>query len=186
MKMKMKIFIMLLMAMSFTASAQAQIYTSGLTDKQKAELKLQVENIKLANDIADTEMPKAQEVKEYAELGESIAKAIGSCAKELGVAVDDFSKTTVGKTAIGLIVWKMVGRDVVKVLVGVGFITFFVMFWIYFFRKMCVIKSVEYNEDGKKKKITNYGEGHVCGTRFAMLVVLIIIVATGLGIIFIG
>ena len=144
--MKRTLSILVLLILSTTV--YAQIDTSGLTPEQKAELQLQAEQMK-------KKKLDAAEVGEYAVLGQQVAKAIGAACKELNVAVNDFAATPVGKMTIVLIMWKVAGREVAKIVTGGILFVILISIWIYLFRRMCVIKEIKY-KDGKKDGVVYY------------------------------
>ncbi len=85
---------------------------------------------------------------------------------------------------MGLIIWKVMGHDIVHV--GLSLILFFTLVpsWIYMFNRMCVIKGYRYEDytvDGKLKtrrvkEYYNTVNDDITGTRFIMGVVLGIII----------
>lgn len=154
--------------------AQGQINTSGLTPTQRAELELKAAEYQEANENA---IPPAEKMKEYADAGQAIAVAIGSCAKELGVAVDDFSKTRVGTITMVILCWKLIGKDILGIIVGSLVLTIGLIMWTKYFRKMCLVKKIEYHESGKVASITHYDTDDVVPHRWVMLIILIILVA---------
>lgn len=176
-----KIIIALFIVGTFVSTGFAEISTSGLTREQEAQLIIQAEQMKTA--IATTE-----QVDKWVDVGKNIGLAITSVAKELGVAVDSFMNTTTGKVTVGLIIYKIIGRDVVHIMIGSSLLIIMLPLWVYFFRRICVIKSmtIEYPVEKfkKVKKIEHYEEGYVDGTRFVMLLVLAGIVLTSILIIF--
>ena len=60
----------------------------------------------------------SSKLKEYAELGTIIGQALVGSARELGIAVNDFSKTDVGYLTTCLIVWNFVGHSAIKLFMG--------------------------------------------------------------------
>jgi hypothetical protein len=148
------------------AVASLSVYAGNAADeKQNATLK---ELIKNGNFDAARTMLKAQEnidaaeagtnavpavpiesrivqnAGEWAKLGTNLGQALVATAKEAGMAVAEFSKTPVGQTATAVIVYKVVGKDLVRtalalLLFGVGV--------FYMLPKLYVItayRSVEY------------------------------------------
>ena len=112
-----------MVAMAETAS----IPVDGLTAAQVAELKAMA-----ARAVADAVKPAATpEVlsiaatwgNQAAQAAEGFAKALGIAAKELGVTVNDFLQTDAGKLTAILIIWKVAGASLVKMMYGTVFIT---------------------------------------------------------------
>lgn len=83
-----------------------------------------------------------EKVNAWAESGKNIGVAIGSAAKELGLAADSFMKTDTGRIAMVVILWKVMGKESIQI-VG-GFLFFFVAagIWVHIYRRTCLIKSV--------------------------------------------
>lgn len=87
-----------------------------LTDLQKAEINKQVA-VAAAEQATPTLDPKR--VDEYVALGERIGKMMGGAAQELGVAVNTFVETPVGKWTMAMIVWKFMGNALMHIFGGV-------------------------------------------------------------------
>jgi len=138
------------LSLSSIVSAQVAIDTKNLTPAQIAQLQLEAEKMK--NDGGYIER-----AKEYVELGTMIGKALGSSAKELGVAVNDFAGTPVGQMTTFLIMYKMMGRDIMHYIGGVGFIAVFLPIWFYLLRRICLIDEITYDPATKKKISVKYG-----------------------------
>lgn len=161
-----------------------QINTSGLTDEQEAELRMQAARMKTQNQSIDKSLPTAEKLKQYAEFGQAVGVAFSSTAKELGVAVDDFSKTNVGKLTIALIIWKIAGRDFVHFIAGSCFFLIMTILWARYFRRMCLIEKLTYHDNGKLKEKVFTKPGEVDGTRIFMFLALAVIVAVSCIILF--
>jgi hypothetical protein len=155
-----------------------------LTPEQVALLEKTASNMK-TNNTKET----AQKVSEWMAIGENLGKGLAGCAKELGVQVNDFVQTPVGKIASFIIIYKLIGRDVIHYGFGIVFFMIAISMWIYFFRRMCVIKTITYgdkvNKLGFRQKTIEYTrEGNCDGTRFCMLLVLLLSVGVSLLIMF--
>jgi len=66
---------------------------------------------------------------EWASVGVGVAQGLAAAAKELGVAVNDFAKTTVGQWTLWMIVWHIFGKVIIHIIgalivlaVGMGFV----------------------------------------------------------------
>jgi len=76
------------------------------------------------------EVPSTEIVEKFANVGPSVAKAIKETAQELGVVVNEFLYTPVGMMTAGLIVYKVVGDDVLTQLHGFFQSTLFTIVWV--------------------------------------------------------
>lgn len=123
-------------ATSFAGSTAVD--TSGLSEAQIAELKAHA--AKIVADAAKQADPStvvqqaasnpgaavtlaATWGQQAATAAEGFAKALGIAAKELGVTVNDFLHTDAGKLTAALIIWKVVGASVAKILYALLFVT---------------------------------------------------------------
>lgn len=101
----------------------------GLSQEQIAELQLQAAKMKSPENVSAT---VRQEATAWAELGANIGTAMVSAARELGVAANEFSQTSLGKVVTLIIVYKVIGKDILGVAVG-SFILLFgfgVVLWL--------------------------------------------------------
>ena len=87
-----------------------------LTDVQKAEINKQVA---LAAESAESPTLDVKKVDEYVVLGERIGKMMGGAAKEVGVAVNTFVETPVGKWTMVMVIWKFMGNALMHIFGGV-------------------------------------------------------------------
>lgn len=135
-----RICLLVLSLMAFTAPSHAvELRVTGLTEEQSAKLRLEAAQMKA---MPDSSGAVTERMAEYAELGQKYGIALAATAKELGVAADDLLDTTVGKVGLVLIVWKVMGDDLLGVLVGVPYMIMGFLAWFYMFRRMCVIASI--------------------------------------------
>ena len=88
-----------------------------LSETQRAEIRKQVAVAAEAQGSAP--ILDVKKVDEYVALGERIGKMMGGAAKELGVAVNTFAETPVGKWTMAMIVWKFMGNAIIHVFGGV-------------------------------------------------------------------
>ena len=124
-----KFFAVILMAVSFSAFAGNDSETvrnagfARLSGAEKAEV------IKMVADKAaskDASVPAAlteDKVEKWVKIGSNIGQGLAGAAKEVGVAVNDFSQTPVGQLTMLLIVWHMIGAQLIHVFGGI-------MIWI--------------------------------------------------------
>jgi hypothetical protein len=155
-----------------------------LTPTQKASIISRIAQAKERNGPSTPAVSTPKELKEWAEVGSAVGKGLVATAKELGVEVNAFAQTGVGKLAIVLIVWKVMGGDILHIFGGIAWVMIALPMWIYFFRKLCVVKEIKYNEKGKKESIVHYvGKEAECA-RITMTIALVFIVVIGLVTIF--
>ena len=157
------------------AADNSSLDTSGLTQAQRAKLAAEIESMQEDPSV------KFERVEQYATLGAQIGEAFAETAERLGVAANDFVQTPVGKLTVALIVYKIIGKDVIGFVVGSLFLIVGTIIWLYVFRRMCLVAYIEYDEKGKKKKIsyaqTNSYNSNVHEWRAAIIGAIAVIVA---------
>jgi len=155
-----------------------------LTPTQKAAIVSQIAQAKERNGPSTPAISTPKELKEWAEVGSAVGKGLVATAKELGIEVNAFAQTSIGKLAIVLIVWKVMGGDILHIFGGIVWFMVALPMWIYFFRKLCIVKEIKYNEKGKKASIVHYVEKEAEDARLTMTIILVFIVIVGLVTIF--
>ncbi len=166
-----RIFALLILTVCLISpAAAAEINTYGLTEQQQAELALQAAKMK-----AEDPTKVADRMAEYAEIGQKYGVALAATAKELGVAADELLDTMVGKVALVLIVWKVMGEELIGILIGIPYMVIGFLAWFYMFRRLCVIESITRTPvEGRwlRKKIVTYhspASETTWGVRWVML-----------------
>lgn len=107
-------------------AAQTVVDTTGLSDAQIAEIKA-VAAKKVADTAAGAGGLKSNDITagvalaatwgtQAAQAAEGFAKAMGIAAKELNVSINDFLASNAGKLTAALIIWKVAGVELVKML----------------------------------------------------------------------
>lgn len=91
------------------------------------------------------------QTKEWAEIGENVAKAIAATAKALSIEVNEFVKTPVGKWAFFFIFWHILGAKIWAIVGGIGiWTTLGIMIWKSF-RAFHIPQKLLVEKDGKKE-----------------------------------
>lgn len=124
----MKHFMLVLLFLPMLAFGQ-NLDLRGLNERQIAELQAQASKMKSPENVSAT---VRQEATAWAELGANIGTAMVSAARELGVTANEFSQTSLGKVVTLIIVYKVIGKDILGVVVG-SFILLFgfgVVLWL--------------------------------------------------------
>lgn len=114
-------------------AGQTAIDTSGLTEAQVAELKAHAAKV-VADAAKGTAAADPKEVSamvtlaaswgpQMAQAAEGFARAIGIAARELNVTANEFLASDAGKLTAALIIWKVAGAGVIKLLYGLLFVT---------------------------------------------------------------
>ena len=116
--MKKYLFILLtslLLTVSASAAVQQELSAATLAKLSSTEQQ------QILSAISESKQTSSSsKLKEYAELGTIIGQALVGSARELGIAVNDFSKTDVGYLTTCLIVWNFVGHSAIKLFMGLA------------------------------------------------------------------
>ena len=166
--------------------------TQNLTPAQRAELVLQAEKMTNAAKANTPEAAKAEvnRFREYAELGQALGAGLVGTAKELGVAVNEFSQSPVGKFTMFLIGWKFFGHQILHVGLGLLYFCTFIPLWLYMYRRYCILEKITIEGSrfhANYKKVVEYQDTHGNGDKIAgMVVLLFVTVAVGIAITFAG
>lgn len=105
-------------AFAGTASQNgAYIDTSKLSKAQVAELAAQAEKM-ASPDPQTVSASVRKEAEAWGELGANMGKAMVGAAREVGVASNEFAQTSLGKVVVGIVAYKVVGKDLLGVVFG--------------------------------------------------------------------
>ena len=100
------------------ASAAVEINTSGLTELQKAELVKQAEIMK-AQAKSNSLTSVVENTEQWLNIGERFGKMLGSAAKELGIATNEFLQTPVGIMTASVIIFQYMGGPIIHMFTGI-------------------------------------------------------------------
>lgn len=123
--------ILLAVALLFSTSAFAGTYgtcdisNSGLPDAVVQKLKADCETLRLEQ-ISKEALEKAaaknapiitpERITGWAQVAEGFANAMGAAAKQLNISVNEFITTPAGLITVGVILWKVIGASVLKLI----------------------------------------------------------------------
>ena len=113
-----QLFVALMMVvMSSMAFADARTVVTVDTAKLNAEQQAQLN--KMITQAAPAPDHELDMLEKAARFGQIIGSGIGAAARELGIAVDEFSQTTPGRVAMLILIWKYMGDAILGVMVGI-------------------------------------------------------------------
>lgn len=144
-----KIVFLLLLAFSSPVFAQQDtgsvvIPRSALTVDQKALIEQQVLKTKI------------ETYGEWVGLGKEIGEAVNSSLSAVTEHTTKFAETKVGKMTMAIVIWKVVGNDLLGVLFAIAMWLAFFPLFVWSFRKNALPYEVKYKEDvDDTGKVTN-------------------------------
>lgn len=187
-----KLLIALALAIAPTAAladtpppAPTGINTTGLTAEQMKQVQEQADQLRAASPEAQTQ-ETLQRVQQYVEVGKGIGAGLGEAARSMGVAVNEFANTPVGRLTTFVIIWKVLGHDFLGIIAGLLWLGVLVPLWVYYFRRICLQGDVTETFDKETGKLAkreiealSLHDGDVAGHRFVMLLILAVVLAAG-------
>jgi hypothetical protein len=117
-KFKMKHLIILITSIILSFSVYAQIDTSQLTPAQVSALQAAANEMS-GSSVKNISAGTREELTAWGQLGQDLGKGLVSAAKEVGVAASEFSQTPLGKIVTFILVFKLIGADILGVLIGI-------------------------------------------------------------------
>lgn len=128
-------------AQAATANDIKSVDISKLSQEQKSQILSQV--AELEKSPVNISESVRKEASAWGEMGTNMGKAVVSAAKEVGVAANEFSQTSLGKVVVTLAVYKIAGKDIMGVLFGSLILVVFLGISLYLILKKKYTK-VEY------------------------------------------
>lgn len=113
-----KLIAMLALTLSLNAVAATSttVDVSKLTPEQRARITEQINN--LASEPTNVSAKVRQEAEAWGDLGANMGKAMVGAAKEIGVAANEFAQTPLGRVVVFITAYKIIGQDILGVIVG--------------------------------------------------------------------
>lgn len=138
------IFVMMLATFSY-----AQVT---LTQEQINKLSPEVQSALKAANTEQQITTQIETVSKYAGMGKEIGTAVNESLKAVSSTVVDLSETKVGKITMALVVYKVIGTDILQLFIGILWITIILIVSWKIYRNNCertMLKSKIWNKEGK-------------------------------------
>jgi len=153
-----KLFVVLAMVCFLCMGSMAYaVDTNGLSETQKAEIAMQI--AKMKEEKASPQPSTPAKVNEWVQVGQNVGYALIGAADKVGIAVEKFSETKVGKVTMAIVIWKMMGSAIIHVVVGISLWIITTTILFYFYRRNVSISSVTYTpvpDRFWRKKVVEY------------------------------
>lgn len=88
------------------------------------------------------EVTKQQEVKGWVGIGKEIGDAVNSSLSAVTTQSNNFAHTPVGILTAAVVIWKLLGGDLVHIFGGILFALTITPLWIWSYRRMCLPRRV--------------------------------------------
>jgi hypothetical protein len=185
---KVLVSLALLFATSAFSASSSSVDVSKLTPEQVAQVQKQVSELSSAPVNVSASVRK--EAEAWGELGANMGKAMVGAAKEVGVASNEFASTSLGKVVVGIVAYKIIGKDILKVVFGslVLLVGYSLAIWALLTKRW---SKVEYKYEpvlwgafNKKYVISSYTDSNTVSTKaIGAGMLLLLSSVTGLNII---
>lgn len=145
-----KIFLLSVLTMFvmsvLTASAQNQngnnsikqeqlvVNASDLTPQQLLKIK--------SDQMLELQKNKIESYGSWVGVGGEIGTAVREGLTGVVDVSDKFGKTDVGKFTLVMVAWKVMGKDIIRIIIGLIFIISIIVIVFYSFRKNCITRKV--------------------------------------------
>ena len=137
-----KFLTLLLMSLSMSAfAAQSTVVDiSKLSPEARQAVMQQVNDLEKSPSNISAAVRK--EAEAWGDLGANMGKAMVGAAKEVGVAANEFSQTSLGKVVVFLAAYKIVGQDVLGVVFGglILILGYSLALWIFTTKRWSTVK----------------------------------------------
>lgn len=126
---------MAMLACTISAQVQEKTYSipeSMLTQDQKAKL-------------TNRDVPR--DVHEWVGIGKEVGEAVNTSLNAITDNANKFAQTGVGRLTVLLVIWKVVGDEIVHLTAGVLELLIFLPLWIWSYRRTCISRRVKIAKD---------------------------------------
>lgn len=146
-----KIFVLLLLfvltsmgtvVMSQSTSEKITVNTSDLTADQLAKIVAEKQVVELQKRI--------ETYGEWVGAGGEVGIAIRDGLSAVVDVADKFGKTDVGKFTMYMVAWKIMGKDILRIIFGVLFVTVFTVFMFNYYKKNFTTYRIVVEDNGWK------------------------------------
>ena len=135
----------LLMSFGHASAVDVNDEMSKLNAEQKTQVLTMIDNLAAKqNKNGGTSAVMREEATKWGELGANMGRAAVGAAKEIGMAANEFVATPLGKVTMGIVIYKVIGKDIIKFIMGLGILIFFFSTGHYFLRMKKYTGAVEY------------------------------------------
>lgn len=93
------------------------------------------------------------QVSEYIGIGKEIGEAVKSGLESVVEVSNKFANTPVGQFTMFMIAWKILGRDLLHVVLGIPLYLMALSIWFYFVRRLFLGRWVKRWVDGKRQHV---------------------------------
>jgi len=138
-----------------TSGEKVTVSINDLTPDQLAKIEAQ-RKLEMANKEIETLQKKIETYGEWVGIGGEIGTAVKEGLSAVVDVADKFGKTDVGRFTMVMIAWKVVGQDVVRIILGILFFTVLTIIIVKVYRRVIISRSVLIENPGFMKYPKKY------------------------------
>lgn len=129
--------IMALTILAFTSTIDAQSNKRIIDmDKLSPELQVQILQSEKNNPTSSTQIIEQVSKFDWEAMGKGIGKTVNEALSAVVDVADKFGATKVGQFTMVMVAWKVIGKDVVKIIIGLLFFITFTSALIFTFKRL--------------------------------------------------
>ncbi len=148
-------FTLALLVSACCPKANAQAPTEKITVNASDLTAQQLAKIKTDQELQELEK-KVETYGKWVGVGNEVGVAVKESLSAVVDVADKFGKTEVGKFTLVMVAWKIMGKDIVRIIIGLIFIIVSTWFIIYSFRTTCIERKVMLKNPGFLKYPKEY------------------------------
>ena len=142
--------ILMLSVVAFTPKTYSQVQDQKITVRQSDLTPDQLAKIKL-QEANDELQKKVDTYGKWIGVGGEIGTAVKDGLNAVVDVADKFGSTNVGKFTMTMIAWKVIGKDIVKIILGLIFFITYTWVLIYSYKRTCTARRVLLSNPGFMK-----------------------------------
>ncbi len=147
--------ILMLSVVAFTPKTYSQVQDQKITVRQSDLTPDQLAKIKL-QEANDELQKKVDTYGKWIGVGGEIGTAVKDGLNAVVDVADKFGSTNVGKFTMTMIAWKVIGKDIVKIILGLIFFITYTWVLIYSYKRTCTARRVLLSNPGFMKYPKTY------------------------------
>lgn len=88
-----------------------------------------------------------QEVHNWVGIGKEVGDAVNSSLQAITTQSNNFAQTGIGKLTVAVVIWKVIGDQVVHVVGAILWMAVFLPIWLWSYRRMCMTRRIKTGKD---------------------------------------
>lgn len=153
--------LMIYVALLVFLVAPATVYPQSSTEDTVVVKKSQLTQAQLADIQVQATKDKVEQYGKWVGIGHELGTAVNESLAAVTTNATNFAGTGVGKMTMALVIWKVAGLDIARIVIGSFLLIAGIPIWVFAFYKNCIThrEIIENSkEKGKKWEVVNRWE----------------------------